>query len=42
MDGDSEMNIGADSPRYRLVDADIGKLIKVEVSFEGRRTTRRA
>ena len=33
VDGDAETHIGADSPRYRLVDADIGKLIKVEVSF---------
>ena len=33
VDGGSETNIGADSPRYRLVDADIGKQIKVEVSF---------
>ena len=34
VDGGTETNIGADSPRYRLVDADTGKLIKVEVSFE--------
>ena len=33
VDGDAETHIGADSPRYRLVDADTGKLIKVEVSF---------
>ena len=35
VDGDTsaETNIGGDSPRYRLVDADIGNLIKVEVSF---------
>ena len=33
VDGGSETDIGADSPRYRLVDADIGKQIKVEVSF---------
>ena len=33
VDGDAETHIGADSSRYRLVDADIGKLIKVEVSF---------
>ncbi len=34
VDGETETNIiGADSPRYRLVDADVGKLIKVEVSF---------
>ena len=34
VDGDAETHIGADSSRYRLVDADTGKLIKVEVSFE--------
>ena len=34
VDGDAETNIGTDSSRYRLVDADTGKLIKVEVSFE--------
>ena len=33
VDGVTETNIGVHSPRYRLVDADIGKLIKVEVSF---------
>ena len=33
VDGVTATNIGVDSPRYRLVDADIGKLIKVEVSF---------
>ena len=33
VDGDAETHIGTDSPRYRLVDADTGKLIKVEVSF---------
>ena len=33
VDGDTETDIGADSSRYRLVDADTGKLIKVEVSF---------
>ena len=33
VDGNNETNIGADSPRYSLVDADIGKLIKVRVSF---------
>ena len=33
VDGGTETDIGADSPRYRLVDADIGKLIKVQVSF---------
>ena len=34
VDGDAETHIGTDSSRYRLVDADTGKLIKVEVSFE--------
>ena len=33
VDGGTETHIGTDSPRYRLVDADTGKLIKVEVSF---------
>ena len=33
VDGVTETNIGVDSPRYRLVDADSGKLIKVQVSF---------
>ena len=33
VDGNSETNIGANSPRYSLVDADIGKQIKVTVSF---------
>ena len=33
VDGDAETHIGTDSRRYRLVDADTGKLIKVEVSF---------
>ena len=33
VDGMTETNIGADSPRYQLVDADYDKLIKVEVSF---------
>ena len=35
VDGDTEAetNMGADSPRYHLVDADIGNLIKVSVSF---------
>ena len=33
VDGDTESKVGADSARYRRVDADIGKLIKVEVSF---------
>ena len=34
VDGDAETHIGTDSSRYRLVDADTGKLIKVEVSFD--------
>ena len=33
VDGDSEMNVGADSDTYQPVEADVGKLIKVEVSF---------
>ena len=35
VDGETaaETNIGADSPRYQRVDADIGNLIKVRVSF---------
>ena len=33
VDGDSEMNVGADSDTYQPVEADAGKLIKVEVSF---------
>ena len=36
VDGGTETNIGSDSPRYELVDADIGKQIKVEVSFTDR------
>ena len=38
VDGDtaSEINIGANSPTYQLVDADIGNLIKVKVSFKDR------
>ena len=32
-DGSNEANIGADSVRYQLVDADVGKLIKVQVSY---------
>ena len=34
VDGNTETDIGTDSPRYRIVDDDLGKLIKVEVSFE--------
>ena len=33
VDGETDTNIGADSPRYQLVDADFGKKIKVQVSF---------
>ena len=33
VDGGTNTNIGADSPRYQLVDADFGKKIKVQVSF---------
>ena len=33
VDGGTETNIGVDSARYQRVDADTGKLIKVEVSF---------
>ena len=38
VDGDTstETDIGVDSPRYLLVDADIGNLIKVQVSFTDR------
>ena len=32
-DGSNQTTIGADSARYHLVDADLGKLIKVQVSF---------
>ena len=40
VDGDisTETDIGVDSPRYLLVDADIGNLIKVQVSFTDRAT----
>ena len=40
VDGDTstETNIGVDSPSYLLVDADIGNLIKVQVSFTDRAT----
>ena len=34
VDGDDEISIGTDSSRYRLVDDDVGKLIKVEVWFD--------
>ena len=33
VDGNDDTNIGTDSPRYQLVDADFGKKIKVQVSF---------
>ena len=33
VDGDTETAVGTDSARYRRVEADIGKLIKVHVSF---------
>ncbi len=33
VDGMTETNVGADSARYQPVEADVGKLIKVEVSF---------
>ena len=33
VDGQTETEVGGDSPRYQLVDADYGKLIRVEVSF---------
>ena len=33
VDGGTDTDIGTDSPRYQLVDADFGKKIKVQVSF---------
>ena len=36
VDGGTETDIGADSPSYLLVDADIGNRIKVQVSFTDR------
>ena len=33
VDGGTEVNVGADSPRYQLTDADFGKKFKVRVSF---------
>ena len=33
VDGGTDTNIGTDSPRYQLVDADFGNQIKVRVSF---------
>ena len=38
VDGGTETHIGADSPSYLLVDADIGNVIKVQVSFADRAT----
>ena len=36
VDGVTEVDVGADSPRYQLVDADFGKKFKVRVSFTDR------
>ena len=36
VDGANETNVGGNSPKYRLVDADIGTLIKVQVSYTDR------
>ena len=36
VDGETEVDVGADSPRYQLVDADFGKKFKVRVSFTDR------
>ena len=36
VDGNTETDVGADSARYQPVEADVGKLIKVEVSFTDR------
>ena len=36
VDGGTEVNVGADSPRYQLSDADFGKKFKVRVSFTDR------
>ena len=36
VDDGTEVNVGADSPRYQLVDADFGKKFKVRVSFTDR------
>ena len=36
VDGTNETNVGADSQRYQLVEADIGKKFKVRVSFTDR------
>ena len=33
VDGGTDINIGADSPTYQLVDADVGNLIAVRVTF---------
>ena len=40
-DTEAETEVGADSPRYHLVDADFGNLIKVSVSFTDRGTPTR-
>ena len=36
VDGNSEVNVGTDSQRYQLVEADFGKKFKVRVSFTDR------
>ena len=36
VDGMTETNVGTDSPRYQLTDADFGKTFKVRVSFTDR------
>ena len=36
VDGMTETNVGSDSPRYQLTDADFGKTFKVRVSFTDR------
>ena len=36
VDGSNEVNVGTDSPRYQLADADFGKKFKVRVSFTDR------
>ena len=36
VDGGTDTNIGADSPRYQLIDTDFGKKFKVRVSFTDR------
>ena len=39
VDGETETEVGDDSQRYQRVDADVGKLIRVEVSFTDRAGT---